>query len=49
MNNPVRIAQIAVLEITALSFKLPANFLSVPYMFYPLSCMVAVKSVKFKE
>ena len=28
---------------------LSVNFLSVPYMFYPLSCTVAVKSAKFKK
>ena len=28
---------------------LSANFLSVPYTFYPLSCTIAVKSVKSKK
>ena len=28
---------------------LSVNFLSVPYTFYPLSCTIAVKSVKSKK
>ena len=51
-NNVLLYFQSTSYSIVAISINnicLSVNFLSVPYMFYPLSCTVAVKVFKFKE